>query len=45
VLDIPGGAGKVPIGPNYISAAAGGAEQGYEVRAINGSLHKYPPCS
>jgi lysine 2,3-aminomutase len=45
VLDIPGGAGKVPIGPNYISATAGGAEQGYEVRTINGGLHKYPPCT
>jgi lysine 2,3-aminomutase len=43
VLDIPGGAGKVPIGPNYISATAGGAEQGYEVRTINGGLHTYPP--
>src|SRR6516162_84224 len=27
VLDIPGGAGKVPIGPSYISATADGAEQ------------------
>src|SRR6266853_4912334 len=43
VLDIPGGAGKVPIGPNYISATAHGPEQGYEVRAINGGLHTYPP--
>ncbi len=43
VLDIPGGAGKVPIGPSYISATADGAEQGYEVRTINGGLHTYPP--
>jgi lysine 2,3-aminomutase len=43
VLDIPGGAGKVPIGPNYISATAHGLEPGYEVRAIDGSLHAYPP--
>jgi lysine 2,3-aminomutase len=42
VLDIPGGAGKVPVGPNYISAA-GGAEQGYEVRTINGDVRAYPP--
>src|SRR5262249_53212354 len=34
VLDIPGGAGKVPIGPNYIAAAADGAGQGYEVETI-----------
>ncbi len=45
VLDIPGGAGKVPVGPNYISARADGAEQGYEVRTIDGSLHPYPPPS
>jgi lysine 2,3-aminomutase len=43
VLDIPGGAGKVPIGPNYISdgtEAAGAA--GCEVRAIDGTPHRYP---
>jgi lysine 2,3-aminomutase len=43
VLDIPGGAGKVPVGPNYIAAAGGGAEQGYEVRTINGDVRAYPP--
>ncbi len=43
VLDIPGGAGKVPIGPSYISATADGAEPHYEVRTISGSLHTYPP--
>jgi lysine 2,3-aminomutase len=43
VLDIPDGAGKVPVGPNYIAATADGAEQGYEVRTINGGLHAYPP--
>ena len=43
MLDIPGGAGKVPIGLSYISAAEAGAEQSYEVRAINGDLHAYPP--
>ncbi len=42
VLDIPGGAGKVPVGPTYISVADG-PEQGYEVRAINGDSHVYPP--
>jgi lysine 2,3-aminomutase len=45
VLDIPGGAGKVPVGPHYISATADGAGQGYEVRTINGGLHAYPPHS
>ena len=43
VLDSPGGAGKVPIGPNYISATADGAGHAYEVRTINGGLHAYPP--
>src|SRR5262249_21526051 len=32
MLDIPGGAGKVPIGPSYISATGASPEQGYEVR-------------
>jgi lysine 2,3-aminomutase len=43
VLDIPGGAGKVPIGPSYIAATGTGAEEGYEVRAIDGGSHAYPP--
>ncbi len=43
VLDVPGGAGKVPVGPNYIAAAEDGAEQGYEVRTINGEVRAYPP--
>jgi len=43
VLDIPGGAGKVPIGPNYLSATGAGAKQGYEVQATDGGLHAYPP--
>jgi len=43
MLDIPGGAGKVPIGPSYIAGTGAGAEQGYEVRALNGISHAYPP--
>ena len=43
MLDIPGGAGKVPVGPSHISAMGAGAEQSYEVRAINGGSHVYPP--
>ncbi|MBO0752027.1 MAG: lysine-2,3-aminomutase-like protein [Bradyrhizobiaceae bacterium] len=42
VLDVPGGAGKVPLGPDYI-AAAGGAEQGWEVRTVAGDVVAYPP--
>jgi lysine 2,3-aminomutase len=42
MLDIPGGAGKVPIGPSYISAAPAGAGVHY-VRAHDGDVHAYPP--
>jgi lysine 2,3-aminomutase len=42
VLDIPGGAGKIPVGPNYISAG-GSPEQGCEVRTISGDVRAYPP--
>ena len=43
MLDIPGGAGKVPIGPQYISdcTEAAGAT-GHEVRAIDGTIRRYP---
>ena len=37
VLDIPGGHGKSPIGPNYI----GETEAGYEVEDFNGLRHAY----
>jgi lysine 2,3-aminomutase len=37
VLDIPGGYGKSPIGPNYISA------DGSIVRDFTGRSHRYPP--
>ncbi len=43
VLDVPDGAGKVPIGPNYIEEVAGDPEQGYELRTINGDVRAYPP--
>ncbi len=35
VLDIPGGHGKSPIGPNYLHDG--------RVENFNGSLHQYPP--
>jgi lysine 2,3-aminomutase len=42
MLDIPGGAGKVPVGPSYIFAQA---EAGvYHVRAHDGGVHAYPPA-
>lgn len=37
VLDIPGGHGKSPIGPNYI----GQTESGYDVEDFNGRRHVY----
>jgi lysine 2,3-aminomutase len=40
VLDIPGGHGKSPIGPNYL---AHDSEGRYTVEDYNGALHCYPP--
>ena len=37
VLDIPGGHGKVPIGPDYLATAG-------EVEDPNGGAHAYPPA-
>jgi lysine 2,3-aminomutase len=44
VLDIPGGYGKSPVGPNYLSPAGGtnGAAR-YEVEDFSGRRHVYPP--
>jgi len=43
MLDIPDGAGKVPVGPSYISTADGAIDGGLKVRGIDGRLHPYPP--
>ena len=40
VLDIPGGHGKSPIGPNYLDHAG---HSRYQVEDFNGSKHLYPP--
>jgi lysine 2,3-aminomutase len=40
VLDIPGGHGKVPIGPDYLTPAGEGA---LTVEDPNGGSHLYPP--
>jgi lysine 2,3-aminomutase len=40
VLDIPGGHGKSPIGPGYLTRNAEGRTQ---VEDFNGALHCYPP--
>jgi lysine 2,3-aminomutase len=41
VLDIPGGHGKSPIGPNYLDRA--GDDGKYLVDDFNGGRHHYPP--
>jgi lysine 2,3-aminomutase len=41
VLDIPGGHGKSPIGPNYLH---GGPETAIEVEDFRGCRHSYPPA-
>jgi lysine 2,3-aminomutase len=50
VLDIPGGHGKAPVGPNYLaptdSFSQGGeplAETRYRVVDYCGDVHLYPP--
>jgi lysine 2,3-aminomutase len=40
VLDIPGGHGKSPIGPDYLSRDDAGR---YRVEDFNGARHRYPP--
>ncbi|WP_062113211.1 lysine-2,3-aminomutase-like protein [Aureimonas sp. AU40] len=39
VLDIPGGHGKVPVGPSYLTEAPGG----WRVEDPSGLFHPYPP--
>jgi lysine 2,3-aminomutase len=44
VLDIPGGFGKVPIGPAYLAPAIDGvAQDSYAVEDRMGARHIYPP--
>jgi lysine 2,3-aminomutase len=43
VLDIPGGAGKVPIGPQYLADAGRGGAARYRIEDMHGSHHAYPP--
>jgi lysine 2,3-aminomutase len=41
VLDLPGGHGKVPIGPNYLAAADRAGS--WDVTDYQGRRHRYPP--
>jgi lysine 2,3-aminomutase len=44
VLDIPGGHGKSPIGPNYLDAQDDKvAGRHYQVEDFQGGRHRYPP--
>ena len=45
VLDIPGGHGKSPIGPSYVSSASSAAPAAgrFEVEDFKGGRHIYPP--
>ncbi|MBN8963108.1 MAG: lysine-2,3-aminomutase-like protein [Rhizobiales bacterium] len=43
VLDIPGGFGKAPVGPNYLARDADGDAADYQVTDFCGGLHVYPP--
>jgi lysine 2,3-aminomutase len=43
VLDIPGGHGKSPIGPNYLERAEGGEK--FLIEDFNGRQHAYPPAA
>jgi lysine 2,3-aminomutase len=43
MLDIPGGHGKSPIGPNYLGRAGEG--ENYLIEDFNGRQHHYPPRS
>jgi lysine 2,3-aminomutase len=45
VLDIPGGSGKVPIGPQYLAAVPdeGEGRARYRIEDVNGGRHVYPP--
>lgn len=40
MLDIPGGYGKVPVGPSYLTTTDDGLTR---VEDINGKTHRYPP--
>jgi len=44
VLDIPGGAGKVPVGPNYLQEKGGKSARSYRVEDPSGGHHLYPPA-
>lgn len=42
ILDIPGGAGKIPVGPAFLSGCEAPGAQGF-AEDRHGDLHAYPP--
>jgi lysine 2,3-aminomutase len=42
VLDVPGGHGKVPIGPGYLQAYLGDDPDALQIRDAFGQTHRYP---
>jgi lysine 2,3-aminomutase len=45
VLDIPGGHGKSPIGPDYLTQTRSNGSAHYVVEDFNGHRHRYPPVA
>jgi len=43
VLDIPGGHGKSPVGPNYIERSGSNGGEHFVIEDFNGRRHQYPP--
>ena len=39
VLDIPGGYGKVPIGPSFVTNGG----EAFQAEDFSGAIHDYPP--
>ncbi len=44
VLDIPGGHGKSPIGPDYLARTGSNGTAHFVVEDFNGRRHRYPPA-
>ena len=40
VLDIPGGFGKVPVGPSFVTNTG----EAFQAEDFNGRIHDYPPA-
>jgi lysine 2,3-aminomutase len=43
VLDLPGGHGKSPVGPSYVTTLTDGPSARYRIEDYRGQAHDYPP--